>query len=104
MEKAWRLVERVAGKGRDELKRTTIARIIRRIEIIRGRVGVDIREQRQAHPIVRNLPQAVSESELADTVGVSVRKSHMRVYPRGAAACHEHGHCSVRQRSHRCVW
>lgn len=88
VENAWRLVERVAGKGREEIKQTTIAYIIRRIEKVRRRVGMDIREQRQAHPIVRNLPEVVSESELADTVGVSVRKGHMRVYPRGEAACH----------------
>jgi len=87
VENAWCLVERVAGKGREEIM-PTVADIVDRVERIRRRVGMDIREQRQAHPIVRNLPRIVSESALADTVGVSVRKSHMRVYPRGHAACH----------------
>jgi len=88
VENAWRLVEKVGGKGREDVKRTTVADVVRRIEIIRRRVGMDIREQRQAHAIVKNLPHVVSESDLADTVGVSVRKSHERVYPRGEAACH----------------
>jgi len=88
VENTWRLVERVTGKGRDELKRTVVARIVRRVETIRGRVGMDIREQRQAHPIVRGLAKRLDTSELADTVGVSSPPSSTRVYPQGHAACH----------------
>ena len=94
VEKAWCLVERIAATPRDEIRRTTVARIIQRIETIRGRVGMDIREQRQAHPIVRGLgnvrgrAEGISEADLADTVGVSVRTSRTRVYPRLGVACH----------------
>ncbi len=94
VENAWRLVERIAEAPRDEVRRTKVARIIHRIETIRGRVGMDIREQRQAHPIVRGLravrgrAEGVSAADLAETVGVSVRKSSKRVYPRLGTACH----------------
>ena len=87
-ENAWRLIERVAGKDRAEIRRTVVAGTIRRVETVRGRVGMDIREQHEAHPIVRGLDAAPDESELADTVGVLVRKSHKRQYPLGRVACH----------------
>ena len=85
LENTWRVVKRVTRKGRDELKRTVVARIIRRVETVRGRVGMDIREQHEAHPIVRGLDRAL---ELADTVGLSSPSSSKRVYPQKHAACH----------------
>ena len=94
-ENAWRLVERIAGVPRDEIRRTKVARIVRRIETIRGRVGMDIREQRQAHPIVRGLSDArvraegLSNADLElNTVGVSLQSSRERVYPQRDVACH----------------
>jgi len=88
VENAWRLVERIARKDRTEIRRTVVAKVIHRVETVRGRVGMDIREQRQAHPIVRQMATPLAESDLADTVGVSVRKSRKREYPHKHVACH----------------
>ena len=88
VENTWKLVERVARKERAEIKRTIVAKTIHRVETVRGLVGMDIREQRRAHPIVRGLARKLNESELAETVGISSPPSRKRVYPQKHAACH----------------
>ncbi|MCD6364255.1 MAG: hypothetical protein J7M14_00090 [Planctomycetes bacterium] len=84
-EKTWRLAGRLAGVSPEELKRTVVASIVRRVERIRGIVGKDIREQHRAHAIVSDLQSDVS---LSGCVGASIRPGGKRWYPRGHYACH----------------
>ncbi len=90
LEQTWRRVRRVAEREEVDLDET-VADILERVERIRRRVGMDIREQRQAHPVVEGLGEAEAlalDAALADGVGVVVRPGHKRWYPYGPQACH----------------
>lgn len=85
-----RLAERLAGESGVDLTAAR-ERIIHRVARLRQIVNMDVREQRQAHPIVRGLDDAATltlKEQLDETIGASVVQSHRRSYPFGSLACH----------------
>jgi len=65
-----------------------------RVRRIRSRVGMAVAEQFYAHPVVRGLDDKTTvavEAKLAGLIGVRLRPSHQRRYPRGETACHTIG-------------
>jgi len=88
--RTWALARRVAAEHDVDLTQA-IARIVGRIERMSRGGRKDIAEFYQFHPIVRGLGEDDAgkiRAELAGTVGMRVRPSHRRVYPRKDTACH----------------
>ncbi len=89
-ENTWKLARSLAEEAGVDLT-YTVSRIQERVEAMRDHLGFDIREQRQAHPVVPGLDEALAvaaRTQLDETVGASVRPSHKRYYPHGSTACH----------------
>jgi penicillin-binding protein 2 len=89
-EATWTLARRLAERSRQDLG-DRIASIRNRVEAMRAHLGFEIREERQAHPVVPGLDEPIAiaaRAELERTIGASVRPSHKRWYPYGAYACH----------------
>jgi len=88
--RTWKVARRAAAEHDVDLTQA-IERIVGRIERM-SRGGLkDIAEFYQFHPIVRGLGEKEAgaiKAELAGTVGMEVRPSHKRVYPRKNTACH----------------
>jgi len=86
----WRLAAELTDQAGDDL-REICDRITRRVEHLRRMADTDVREQREAHPIVRGLDDAAHlavDEKMGQTVGASLEASHGRRYPYGALACH----------------
>lgn len=95
----WRLANQLAREYDGDLVRT-IGKIVERVQRIgraaRRRAGSEalrIREQQQAHPVVRAMSNeravlVAEEVQAGKTVGATVRGSHKRFYPYGELACH----------------
>ncbi len=89
-ENTWRVARRLSGAIGQDLG-DTVARIRHRVDSMREHLGFEIREQRQAHPVVAAIdePAAVeARAQLDRTIGAYVRPSHKRWYPYGRYACH----------------
>lgn len=83
-ERTWELAWRLARAADVDLERT-VARIRRRVQAVRDIVGMEVREQRSFHPVVRGLSEMMG---IEGTIGASVRPSLKRWYPFGESACH----------------
>ncbi|HUS46740.1 MAG TPA: penicillin-binding transpeptidase domain-containing protein [Phycisphaerae bacterium] len=95
----WRLANQLAQECGSDLVQT-VGQIVERVQRIgqaaRQRAGSDalrIREEQQAHAVVRALPDeravfAAEDVQAGRTVGATVRPSHRRYYPYGELACH----------------
>ena len=83
----WRMAEELSGQSRQELEQTVVAGIVRRFETLRARVGMEVREQRQAHPVVLAVQREI-HLDPREIVGASIRHGGRRWYPRGPIACH----------------
>jgi penicillin-binding protein 2 len=89
-EATWALARELA-EATDQDLGDRIGSIRRRIEAMREHLGFEIREQRQAHPVVPGLDESIAiraRAQLDRTIGAIVRPSHKRWYPYGAYACH----------------
>ncbi|MFW5732214.1 MAG: peptidoglycan D,D-transpeptidase FtsI family protein [Planctomycetota bacterium] len=89
-EATWALARRLAEQADQDLG-DRIGSIRNRIEAMRAHLGFEIREQRQAHPVVPGIDESAANdarSQLHRTIGAGVRPSHKRWYPYGAYGCH----------------
>jgi len=95
-ENTWRLTREAALAQGLALRDTAgevgvIDRIIRRVNRMRQRAGMDVREQNWPHAIVPGLDKARSvalRAQFDSTVGMVIRPSHIRRYPYQQYACH----------------
>ncbi|MCK4601412.1 MAG: hypothetical protein KAU28_03030, partial [Phycisphaerae bacterium] len=74
---AWQLARRIAEDEGVDLEHA-VARIKRRVQAIRRHIGMPVRIEQQAHPVVSGLDDA---SGLGGTVGAVMRPSWKRHYP-----------------------
>ncbi len=84
------LLRRIADERGQDLARTQ-AKIVAKIVQIARICKQDVREMSQRHPVIRGLSEAAAgeiRAQLTETVGMEVRPSYRRRYPRGDSACH----------------
>jgi len=89
-QRAWRIAWDAAVTKNTDLA-AAVQREVRRIRRMSHDHKRDIRELYASHPVVRGLDRTAAtgiESALPETVGIDLRPSHSRRYPRGASACH----------------
>ncbi len=82
----WRQAQALADLHGVDLD-ATVEDIIRRVRLIRRRVGTEVREERQVHPVVSGLAKGVYV-DTDSTIGAEIVPSLKRHYPYGQAACH----------------
>ena len=87
-----------SGKVTAEELEAQVRRVVRRVEAIRrhiedvtGAANVEIKEQRQAHPVITGLDEAATaelKAHLNEMIGSSLQPGYGRYYPHGPLACH----------------
>jgi len=90
VEASWTLARSQADLHNFDLD-WTVNQIRQRVERIHRRINDQPIEETWAHPVVRGLDDATAvaiRTELGQTIGLSVRPSHRRLYPYGDLACH----------------
>ncbi len=82
--RTWEMARDIAEEAGVDLDES-VADIRRRVEAIRRIVGMEVREERTYHPVVRGLDERM---EPDGTVGAKFQPSLQRRYPFGRIACH----------------
>jgi len=89
-ENTWRLLWQAAEEANQDLTAAVDRQVTRICRMTRdGRR--DYKELHIRHPVVTGLGRRIAGkilTELPETVGLELRPSHIRHYPRGASACH----------------
>ncbi|MHC4984784.1 MAG: peptidoglycan D,D-transpeptidase FtsI family protein [Planctomycetota bacterium] len=80
----YRLAYELAAQQNTDLD-AVIARTVRNVKRLRERVGQEVREERQVHPVVTGLETPLSTEQ---TIGTVFRPEQKRFYPREETACH----------------